>query len=233
MPSRVLRRHKPNPNIDVAILHVSYKAGYALLDLVLKETAETRARGGSKILVNGKEPPASAKTVFLWSLFSMSLCCVVCCCLAMFVNHGMLLEEDHTPPPRPVRRRLTHQQVRDNYPAFHYHPENYLEQPLDECAICLDECEPHVRCQQLTCQHVFHSTCIGRWLIERSATCPLCKIDLYEEEEEHDSDSTTASWQGRCCCRAGCKDSRGTINRRTSWVFSRDVAFPGGRRKRG
>lgn len=28
------------------------------------------------------------------------------------------------------------------------------------------------------------STGIARWLIERSATCPLCKLDLYEEEEE-------------------------------------------------
>lgn len=26
--------------------------------------------------------------------------------------------------------------------------------------------------------------CIGRWLAERSATCPLCKTELWDEEEE-------------------------------------------------
>jgi hypothetical protein len=30
--------------------------------------------------------------------------------------------------------------------------------------------------------------CIGRWLAERSATCPLCKTELWDEEEEESSD---------------------------------------------
>lgn len=30
--------------------------------------------------------------------------------------------------------------------------------------------------------------CIGRWLAERSATCPLCKTELFEEVEEDSSD---------------------------------------------
>ena len=30
--------------------------------------------------------------------------------------------------------------------------------------------------------------CIGRWLAERSATCPLCKIELYDDEAEESSD---------------------------------------------
>ena len=30
--------------------------------------------------------------------------------------------------------------------------------------------------------------CIGRWLAERSATCPLCKTELWDEEEEDSSD---------------------------------------------
>lgn len=58
----------------------------------------------------------------------------------------------------------------------------------DECTICLDEFTPGIRVRQLPCGHVFHSTCIARWFIERSAVCPLCKLDLYEEPIEDDNE---------------------------------------------
>jgi hypothetical protein len=37
--------------------------------------------------------------------------------------------------------------------------------------------------------YFFFETGIARWLIERSAVCPLCKLDLYEDEEEEESGS--------------------------------------------
>jgi hypothetical protein len=55
---------------------------------------------------------------------------------------------------------------------------------LELCSICLDEYEVGDKLRCLPCNHVFHAKCIGRWLAERSATCPLCKTDLWEEEEE-------------------------------------------------
>jgi hypothetical protein len=55
---------------------------------------------------------------------------------------------------------------------------------LELCSICLDEYEAGDKLRCLPCNHVFHGKCIGRWLAERSATCPLCKTDLWEEEEE-------------------------------------------------
>jgi len=69
-----------------------------------------------------------------------------------------------------------------------------LPQNLDlsgSCSICLDEYEPGDKLRILPCSgnHIFHARCIGRWLAERSATCPLCKEDLYIEEEESDSES--------------------------------------------
>jgi hypothetical protein len=190
---RVLRRHH-NSNIKVAILHVAYREGFELFNAVLKEQSSIRQAGGSKILLNGKSPSASAKTIFLWALLSVAICGGACCCLLLCVSHGIMFDEEQAPARvPPVRRRLTHQQVRDNHPAFHYDPETHVEQQLEECAICLDEFEPGCRCRQLPCQHVFHSACIGRWMIERSATCPLCKVDLYEEEEEESSDSDSGS----------------------------------------
>lgn len=36
--------------------------------------------------------------------------------------------------------------------------------------------------------HAFHSRCVGKWLSERHAVCPLCKEDLYVEEEEEAED---------------------------------------------
>ena len=57
---------------------------------------------------------------------------------------------------------------------------------LDQCTICLDEYVEGDKLRCLPCKHTFHATCISKWLTERSANCPVCRIDLYEEEiEEH------------------------------------------------
>jgi hypothetical protein len=69
---------------------------------------------------------------------------------------------------------------------------NNLFQPashsLDACAICLDDYGVGDKLRCLPCSHAFHAKCIAKWLIERSATCPLCKIDLYEEEVDDDDE---------------------------------------------
>jgi hypothetical protein len=205
--SRALRRRKKHKNdkITVAVLRVSYNVGYELLDLVLREPAETRDMGGPKIVMDNKEPSASAKTVFLWVVLSASMSASVCLCLMLFVNRGIFEQEEPAAPRPPVRRRLTHEQVRGKYPAFSFQ-ETPGGEPLDDCAICLDEFMGGNQCRQLPCQHVFHGTCIARWLIERSATCPLCKVDLYEDDESSGSSSAEIpslnTWWGGMMSRA-------------------------------
>lgn len=45
----------------------------------------------------------------------------------------------------------------------------------DTCAICLDVMEDEHGVRGLACNHVFHETCIGKWLMSRRAFCPVCK----------------------------------------------------------
>jgi hypothetical protein len=208
---RVLRRSKNKQDKDkikVAVLHVTYTAGYVLLDALLHEDTPTRQAGGTKILLDNKEPGNSAQAIFLWVLLSATLSASACCCLILFISRGFLEDEQHAPPPQPVRRRLTHEQVRESYPLYAYEQDLIAEEhAFHECSICLDEYSPGVRVRRLPCQHVFHGNCIARWLIERSATCPLCKTDLYEDDEESSDEEETSppermpTWWGEVLSR--------------------------------
>jgi len=214
---RNLKHHRDSDNINVAILHVTSRVGYELLDLLLKENSEVGRLGGPKILLNSKEPNATARTIIVWALMSIILGGCACCCMLVCLEY--VGEEEQRAPPQPNRRRLTSNQVREKFPAFHYHPENHVEQPLDdECAICLDDFSEGMRLRRLPCGHVFHSTCISRWLIERSAFCPLCKVDLYEAEAEEDNQGNS---------RANSLQQRyGVLQGVTSWLGQRSGPTP-------
>lgn len=126
--------------------------------------------------------------------------------------------------PRRNRRRLRREQVKELLPVYRFNgteleiiPEEQeadeaatvdeegeprprvpplLSADMDCCSICLDEYEvgDRVRCID-PCNHTFHSKCIGKWLVERSATCPLCKFDLYDSDEEEEEEETQAEQQ--------------------------------------
>ncbi|PGH22914.1 hypothetical protein AJ80_02963 [Polytolypa hystricis UAMH7299] len=48
----------------------------------------------------------------------------------------------------------------------------------DHCAVCLSIVEEDNLIRQLVCRHIFHASCIDRWLTTYSACCPVCKTDL-------------------------------------------------------
>ncbi|QSL64165.1 hypothetical protein MERGE_000320 [Pneumocystis wakefieldiae] len=49
----------------------------------------------------------------------------------------------------------------------------------DTCAICLDLFQDDDEIRVLTCDHIYHSSCIVPWFTTRRAMCPLCKHDFY------------------------------------------------------
>jgi hypothetical protein len=204
--------------IMVAILHVTQSSGDALMNIVINEALQVHLSGGTKILLNSRVSMVSFRTVLMWLLTTLIICSCACCCLLLFMQPTFEEEQPQAPPRPVRRRLTLdavrtrfpafyynpedsefqsndHHQQQQQQPLIdsgkeaaavgHQHKYNQLS---DECTICLDDFSPGDRCRELPCGHVFHSTCIARWLIERSAVCPLCKLDLFEEEEEDETD---------------------------------------------
>ncbi|XP_007428462.2 E3 ubiquitin-protein ligase RNF128 isoform X2 [Python bivittatus] len=47
----------------------------------------------------------------------------------------------------------------------------------DNCAVCIEVYKPNDVVRILTCNHLFHKSCIDPWLLEHR-TCPMCKCDI-------------------------------------------------------
>jgi len=207
---------------DLAVLEVSYQTGNDILDLPF---FPYHRDGGPRVLLNGTGNTVGPRAVILWMLVTFSCCACICACLLLCLHSTFEDESEVAPPRRPTRRRLTIEEVRERFPSCRFQPardgqldgccpsgdadkfsltggatpvvhHDYTQlSELDECTICLDEFMPGVKVRKLPCGHVFHSICIAKWLIERSAVCPLCKLDLYvepePEDEEDDNESDT------------------------------------------
>lgn len=208
----VALRRNHDDGIAVALLHVSYQTGYELLDIILNEEMDVKNSGGILVKLNGISPPPNRATVVIWVILCLLVSCIICCCVS---NAFSELAEEEEPEPEPYRRprrpRLNAEQVTKTFPIGVFDSRQLIyetttsddaeiggacdnfPQPeahsLDACTICLDEFVVGDKLRCLPCNHVFHAECIAKWLIERSATCPLCKIDLYEEETEDDDNN--------------------------------------------
>ena len=91
---------------------------------------------------------------------------------------------------RPV---VTEEQV-NKLPVVEYSLEEHTD---TACAICIDEYELGEKLRQLPCGHIFHQDCIIPWLTERHASCPLCKYDISQSEEEEEQNSSGTLWFAR------------------------------------
>ncbi|KAH7217052.1 hypothetical protein BKA60DRAFT_571050 [Fusarium oxysporum] len=52
------------------------------------------------------------------------------------------------------------------------------ERTSPACSICTEDFIEGKNLRKLPCGHLFHPQCIDPWLIGRSRTCPLCRVDL-------------------------------------------------------
>jgi hypothetical protein len=86
--------------------------------------------------------------------------------LLLAFSHSLILGEDigdvHT---EETKRTLTEDQF--NNLTFN--------QALSNCCICMENKKLNV---QLKCNHTFCKTCIKKWLIEKSNTCPTCRREV-------------------------------------------------------
>ncbi|KAL1225595.1 Brassinosteroid-responsive RING protein 1 [Cardamine amara subsp. amara] len=53
----------------------------------------------------------------------------------------------------------------------------------DCCAVCLHEFENEDEIRRLTnCQHIFHRSCLDRWMGYNQMTCPLCRTPFISDD---------------------------------------------------
>ncbi|KAK0587782.1 hypothetical protein LWI29_028928 [Acer saccharum] len=58
-----------------------------------------------------------------------------------------------------------------------------LVDPPDCCAVCLYEFEEQDEIRRLTnCRHIFHRSCLDRWMGYDQKTCPLCRTPFIPDD---------------------------------------------------
>ncbi|KAI3944116.1 hypothetical protein MKW92_037318 [Papaver armeniacum] len=55
----------------------------------------------------------------------------------------------------------------------------------DSCAICLRDYEGQDEIRPLiSCHHIFHGSCLDRWIVGDQTTCPLCRNSLISSNSD-------------------------------------------------
>ncbi|XP_042754166.1 probable E3 ubiquitin-protein ligase XERICO isoform X1 [Lactuca sativa] len=57
----------------------------------------------------------------------------------------------------------------------------------EECSVCLVEFDPDSEINRLSCGHVFHKSCVEKWLKYWNITCPLCRNHMMIPKEEENT----------------------------------------------
>ncbi|OWB77199.1 metal ion binding protein [[Candida] boidinii] len=125
---------------------------------------------------------------------------------------------DNGIPDTEVTIEKTHNAETSGDEATH---NDHLHYTSGTCAICLEELEDLEEVRGLLCGHVFHALCIDPWLIQRRASCPICKRDYCTRNQSDSAPITLENSDSR--------DIESLFNyendRTTSLLFPRDTGF--------
>ena len=53
-----------------------------------------------------------------------------------------------------------------------------------ECAVCLETLKAGEVVAVLECKHIFHGTCLSRWVGEGHFSCPVCRAEIQEKYKQ-------------------------------------------------
>ncbi|XP_047341907.1 brassinosteroid-responsive RING protein 1-like [Impatiens glandulifera] len=85
-------------------------------------------------------------------------------------------------PPEPQHKSLSAALIRELLPVVRF---SDLEHPpaAESCAVCLYEFDCCDEIRQLTnCRHIFHRSCLDRWMDHDQRTCPLCRTQFVPDD---------------------------------------------------
>jgi hypothetical protein len=161
-----------------------------LLRTLHDQSGKMKEEGGPRLLLDGRDVNNRfARDVALWMGVAVMM---MACLFSFFLSvraQRQGFQHQTVVVPREAPRRLTMEQVDELLPEFNAGEDNLaLHQGEEACSICLDEYQAGDKCRCSPCGHAFHSRCISKWLTERSCTCPLCKTDLLQVEDDEDSE---------------------------------------------
>ncbi|XP_073300724.1 brassinosteroid-responsive RING protein 1-like [Primulina huaijiensis] len=89
-----------------------------------------------------------------------------------------LREETRSELPRSVSAAL----IRELLPVVSFSDLEEMDPP-ENCAVCLYEfsAEDEIR-RLMNCRHIFHRSCVDRWMDHDQKTCPLCRTQFIPED---------------------------------------------------
>ncbi|XP_071730071.1 probable E3 ubiquitin-protein ligase XERICO [Rutidosis leptorrhynchoides] len=73
------------------------------------------------------------------------------------------------------------EEFRSRTPSILY--DSLCRRTKQECSVCLVEFKPDSEINRLSCGHVFHKSCVEKWLKYWNVTCPLCRNHMMMPKE--------------------------------------------------
>ncbi|XAR55080.1 hypothetical protein NMG60_11030462 [Bertholletia excelsa] len=120
----------------------------------------------------------------LHTLFILGLVRKLISSLLRYLGLGDFLEPENSWPPAvqppEIVRSVSASLVRELLPVARF---SELDDPPESCAVCLYEFTGGDEVRRLpNCPHIFHRSCVDRWMDHGRLTCPLCRTRFVSED---------------------------------------------------